>query len=159
QSLARFVRQYRREGISAYSELIHGLPGETYATFKGAFDRLLGAGAHTSLFVYNAVVLHGTEMADPAYRERHGIQTRRLPATLSPVVAAADGVVEHEDVVVATRTMPHDEWRRTYLLTWATLAFHTFGLTQVPAIFLHVYQRLPYGDFYERLLEYGRAHP
>ncbi len=159
ESLGRFVRQYRRENISTYSEMIQGLPGETYETWKQSFNKLLGAGAHTSLFVYNCIVLDGTEMAEPAYRKRHGTQTLRLPTTLAHVVPTPGIVEEREEMVIATRTMPHEDWKRTYMFTWVTLAFHTFGLTQVPAIVLHIYERLAYADFYEELLEYGRRHP
>ena len=159
ESLGRFVRQYRREDISTYSELILGLPGESYDTWKQSFDKLLGAGAHTSLFVFNCIVLDGTEMSEPAYRKRHGTQTLRLPVTLAHVVPTPGIVDELEDVVIATRTMPHDAWKRAYMFSWAVLAFHTFGLTQVPAIVTHIYQRLGYADFYEELLEFARRHP
>jgi radical SAM superfamily enzyme YgiQ (UPF0313 family) len=159
ESFARFMHQYKREGISTYVELILGLPGETYSSFRDGIDRLLVAGAHDSLFLHKCVILPNTEMDTPAYRAEHGIRTVRVPATLTHSSTPAGSVQETEELVIETATMSADDWKASFLLAWAIQTFHVLRLTQVPAIAAYAHERLPFGAFYEALIEFGRRAP
>jgi radical SAM superfamily enzyme YgiQ (UPF0313 family) len=159
ESFAKFMHQYKREDIPTYVELILGLPGETYSSFRDGIDRLLLAGAHDSLFLHKCVILPNTEMDTPAYRTEHGIKTLRVPATLSHSTTPPGSVPEFEELVVETATMPADDWKASYLLAWAIQTFHVLRLTQVPAIVAQVHERGSFGAFYEALIDYGRRRP
>lgn len=156
---AELMRMYRNEGIPTYTEVILGLPGETYQSFVEGINRLIATGQHDSLNIYTCIVLPNAEMGDPAYRELHKVQTVRVPVLLIHSTPAADPITEYNDVVVGTRTMPEEDWRRVYLFSWAIQCFHCLSLTQYLAVFLFTEFGLPYSTFYEKLLEFAEHHP
>jgi 2-(S-pantetheinyl)-carbapenam-3-carboxylate methyltransferase len=158
-SLAGFLKQYRRDGIAAYTEVILGLPGETYQSFKSGLDTLMEAGAHDCVLIYRCTVLPNAEMNDPTYRAAHGIKWKRMPIFLNHTFPGSDPVQEFEDAVVETATMSEDDYRRSLVFAWAQQAFHALHLTQVVAIYARARGGVRYAEFYERLLEFAEARP
>lgn len=159
ESLAGFMHQYQQEGIPSYVELILGMPGETYESFRDGISRLLEAGAHDSLFLHKGIVLPNTEMSEPAYVAEHGLKTLRVPATLTHSAKHSEDVQEYEELIIATHTMPHEEWREAYLFSWAVLTCHILRVAQVPPIYAAVHEGFSYGRFYDALIDYARRHP
>ena len=155
----QLMRQYRSEGIPTYTELILGLPGESYESFAEGLHTLLAAGGHDSLNVYTCTVLPNAEMADPAYRAAHGIRTVRAPILLTHCTPREDPVTEYHEMVVETAAMPRADWRRAYLLSWAVQCFHCLGLTQHLAVWLFTEFGFSYRRFYEALLGFAQRHP
>jgi radical SAM superfamily enzyme YgiQ (UPF0313 family) len=159
ESFSRFMHQYQREGIPTYVELILGMPGETYESFRDGISQLLDSGAHDALFLHKGVVLPNTEMDGADYRSLHGISTLRVPATLSHSSTRPGDVREFEELIVGTKTMPHEKWRASYLFAWATLTCHILRLTQVPALYASAVEGLSFGAFYEKLIDFARRRP
>lgn len=155
----KFMRLYRNEGISTYTELILGLPGETYDSFVAGIDQLIVAGQHDSLHIYTCTVLPNAEMGDPAYIDEHGICTVRVPVLLTHSTPSDDPTTEYGDTVIGTRTMPRKDWERAYLFSWAVQCFHCLSLTQYLSVFLFTEFGLRYRTFYERLLQFARQYP
>lgn len=158
ESFAAAVRQYNEAGIPTYTEMILGLPGETYDTFADGIDQILRAGQHNGLNLYLCAILENAEMNDQAYRRQHGLVTVRSPILQQHSTPKADDIPEWNEIVIGTNMMPPAEWRRTYLFAWAIQAFHTMGLTQDLAIKAHEGQGVSYRAFYERLLEFAQAN-
>lgn len=158
-TLSSFITQYQREDISTYTEVIVGLPGETYETFKSGIETLLEASAHDSLWIYRCTVLPNAPMNEPGHRAEHGIRTVRTPIFLNHTDPGSDPVQEYEETVVETATLSRADYERALLLAWAVQTFHALNLTQVVAIYARVDQGLPVTDFYEALLDFGRRRP
>ena len=57
--------RYTEAGIPTYTELILGLPGETYESFCNGFCALLEAGQHNSMTVYTCQVYCNSPLAQP----------------------------------------------------------------------------------------------
>ena len=153
------MTQYRQENIPTYTELIMGLPGETYDSFADGIDRLLGAGQHEGLNIYLCSVLPNSEMADPSYIEEHGIKSVRIPILHQHSSPQSDGITECNDIVVETHQMSRPDFRRIFLFSWAVQSFHCLGLTQYLAVYLHFQFGLSYRSFYEELLDFAGNHP
>lgn len=156
---AHWMRRYREAGIATYTELILGLPGETYDSFTAGIDTLLEAGQHEHLSIYLLQCLPNSELSDPAYRARHGLQTVRTPLLLQHSTVTTEALQEQEEIVIATNTMPLADWKRTYLFAWAVQTFHCLGLTRCVAMYLHEAYGVAYSRFYEGLVEWARLHP
>lgn len=150
--LGDFVKKYEAAGIPTYTEVILGLPGETVDTFKDGICQLLDAGQHDGLFVYPCLVLPNTELADPKYRVRHGIETKTVKAMLLHGVPDPSVIEEEQEIVIGTSAMPHAQWRDAYDFAWVVQALHSCGLTQHVARVLHS-EGLGYRPFYEDLLD------
>ena len=64
-------RRFTNDGVETYSDLILGLPGETYDSFVRGVDTLISSGQHNRIQFNNLSILPNAEMADPAYRRLH----------------------------------------------------------------------------------------
>jgi radical SAM superfamily enzyme YgiQ (UPF0313 family) len=157
--LQEFVREYRHQDIATNTEVIIGLPGETYGSFVSGIDALLNAGIHDSIYIYRAQVLPNAELNDPSVRERYALRTARTPLILIYATPDEHSVTEYEETIVSTSTMPHEDWKRACLFAWLIQCCHAFNLTQVIAIVLHELADVEYGVFYARLLEFAETHP
>jgi putative methyltransferase len=147
-----WVKRYEAAGIGTYTELILGLPGETYDTFADGIDRVLASGQHHGLYVYLCMALPNSEMSDPAYVAEHGIRTVHGP--LLQQHATPDPTAEEmADIVIGTKTMPEADWLRAFLFSWAVQTFHCLGLTTQMAI-AAVQSGSSYRRFYEGLLDF-----
>ena len=144
------VASYKEAGIPTYTELILPLPGETYDSFCDGVDTLLDAGQHDALNIYPCMILPNSEMAQPGYSELHGIQSVQVPDLGDHTIPAIDAYQETKRLVVATATMPLEDWRRAYVFGLIVQGFHSMGLTQYAAITARVFG-VAYSQFYERL--------
>ncbi len=119
--------RYNAEGIPTYTEIILGMPGETKQSFIKGINEI--AGTPTQLFIYHCTVLPNTEMADPAYIEKHGIKTVRVPLTeIHGQIRRLDFVQEFEDVIIATNTMSKEDWIACAIFSWMTQLEHVFAI-------------------------------
>ena len=50
---SELMELYNNAGVATYTELILGLPGETYESFVDGIDRLLSLGQHNSIYIHN----------------------------------------------------------------------------------------------------------
>ena len=97
------------QGLPTLNELMLGLPAQTAASIRTSIAAAITPFPQDSFFLYPTRVLDNAELAEPAYRARHGIETRRVP-TLPPDPTDEPHVVEDEELVVATRTLPVTAW-------------------------------------------------
>lgn len=158
-SLSKFIRNYQKEGIPTFTELILGLPGETYDSFKKGVNKLLNAGLHNSLIMYLCTLLPNSELNNPAFKKKHKIQTTRAPIFLNHSIPGADPVPEYEQIVTSTKYLSVEDWKRQYVFSWIIQALHVLNLTQVIAIHFKVAEGIGYSDFYEKLLSFAEENP
>ncbi|MEM7530717.1 MAG: radical SAM protein [Chloroflexota bacterium] len=153
--------RYIEEGMATYTELIIGLPGETYSSFKEGLDTLLDNGQHNQITIYNCTVMPNAEMGSVEYQQKYGIKTVEIPIfqAHSAPYEEHDTIPEFEPVVVATQTLPVEEWRRTYHFAWVVQCFHLLGVAQGIAVFLRNFYDINYSSFYEAILAYGKNYP
>lgn len=153
-----FQDRYTKEGIPTYTELILGLPTETYESFKAGIDKILDAGQHQGLFIYMCTGLPNSTMTRPEYIEKHGLEFVTMRAMLSHGTPTPDAPDEWQPTIIATKTMPHEAWKETYLLSWLIQALHTTGLTQWWAK-RERENGVTYTRFYTELLQMASKHP
>ncbi len=154
ESFSGFMDRYREAGISTYTELIMGMPGETYQTSLDGVDTLLNEQPDSiNLYVHACTVLPNSEMGHPDYIYLHGIVTAKMPLLTAHSNPSSD-ITEYNDVIVGTKYMPHEDWLNTYMFYWAIQCFHCLGLTKGISIFFHKYFALKYSSFYEKMLWY-----
>lgn len=161
-SFVTLSRESRRRGLVTYTDLIVGLPGESYDSFLDGLDTLMRLGQHDNVHVYHCTVLVGSEMADPAYREKHGLLTVTTPILERHMRADAirDGdVQEFEEIVVGSNTMPFEDWVRTNVATSIVNVLHYQKLLHQVAIHLHAAHATGYRRLYEHLVRAPLEQP
>jgi radical SAM superfamily enzyme YgiQ (UPF0313 family) len=154
---SHLMERYHTENIQTYTELIMGMPGETYESTKKGIDILFEDYADSiNLNAYVCTMLPNSEMSKPVYVKQNKIKSVRMPLLLghSTPDLEKDSIVEYEDVIVETSSMSNTIWQHTHLFYWMLQAFHCLGLTQYIAILFRKHFGIKYSDFYEKLIEY-----
>ena len=152
----RFLLQkYAQTDIVTYSELILGLPGETAESFIDGIEQLLEYGQHSSMMIHLCECLPLSPMGDPAYIEKYGIKTVRIPLNQPHAnINDPQDIPEFSRIVVGTYSMDENDWMRVTLFGMCVLCFHHLGLLQLPALYLYFEKGVKYVDFYSALLAY-----
>ena len=146
--------RYTEAGIPTYTELILGLPGETYDSFCHGLCGLLEAGQHNSMTVYTCQVYCNSPLAQPEYSKQFGIRWERQKLHGIHYPANFNGVQEYYDVVVETKDMSKADWVRANMFSVCLQSCHHLGLLRCFAIYCRYELGISYYDFYNRLLAY-----
>ncbi len=132
-------KRFTRDRVATYSDLILGLPGETYESFANGIARVIEGGQHNRIQFNNLSILPNAEMGDPAYQARYGmvlIETKIINVHGS-LEEDIDGIAEMQQMVVATAALPPADWRRARVLAWITALLHFDKLVQIPLVVAH----------------------
>lgn len=146
--------KYAEEKIPTYTELILGLPGETYDSFCNGLCRLLENGQHNSMTVYTCQVYCNAPIASKEMVEKYKIRWERQPLHGIHYPANFNGVQEYYDVVVETKDMSKPMWVKANMFSVCLQSFHHLGLLRCFAIYARHELGISYYDFYNRLLDY-----
>jgi radical SAM superfamily enzyme YgiQ (UPF0313 family) len=153
------ARRFTRDRVETYSDLILGLPGETYESFCNGVNTLIEAGQHNRIQFNNLSILPNAEMGNPDYIRQFGMVTVR-----SEIInihgsreELDDDVPEFQDLVVATASMPPADWRRTRSFAWMTAFLHFDKLFQMPLIVTHELTGIPYRAMIDAFVEADAA--
>ena len=144
-------RRFTKDKVETYSDLILGLPGETYESFVRGVDQLMENGQHNRIQFNNLSILPNAEMGDPAYQKKYGMVTveSKIINIHGERVELDDDVPEVQDLVVATAATPLTDWRRTRTFCWMTALLHFDKLFQIPLILAHGISGISYRDMIE----------
>jgi radical SAM superfamily enzyme YgiQ (UPF0313 family) len=148
-------RRFTRDKVETYSDLILGLPGETFESFAEGVNTLIETGQHNRIQFNNLSILPNAEMADPEYRRRFGMITieSEIINIHGSREALEDDVAETQELVVATAAMPRDQWRKTRVFCWTAAFLHFDKILQMPLIVVHELSGLPYRAMIEAFME------
>lgn len=154
ETFSTLMRRYREAGIPTYTDLIIGMPGETYTSTKSGVDALIDAQDNVNIYVNICSMLPNSEMSNLDYIRQYKIKPVRMPILLAHSTPEPESLCEYQDVVVETASMSNDDWQRIYLFYWAVQTFHCLGLLRYIAIAFRKQFGIRYSDFYEKLLKY-----
>ena len=107
------LKMYNRANMITYSELILGLPGETYESFCEGIGKLLEAGQHTLIHVFNCELLPNSVMGRPDYMKKYGIEVAVTPIIIGHCNAGDINMTEYSNIIVQTNTMSREMWIRS----------------------------------------------
>lgn len=149
-------RRFRREGVATYTDVIIGLPGETYTSFSQGMVRLMEHGQYRTLQLHTALLLPNAELSQPAVRAQYGIQSVWVPsvAVRSPAAEPPDGLYEMAEIVVGTAAMPPEDWVKTRAFAWlAGALFYDSKLLKAAFMALHHLYGIDYLPLFEAFLD------
>jgi radical SAM superfamily enzyme YgiQ (UPF0313 family) len=148
--------RFTKGGVETMSDLILGLPEETYDSFVRGVSSLIEGGQHNRIQFQNLSILPNAEMGDPAYQERYGMEmvTSRI-VNIHGSKAQDDEVPEIQQLVIATKAMPRADWVRTRAFAWWVSLLHFDKVLQEPLVLCHEFTRLPYHILIELFSEEG----
>lgn len=111
----------KENNLRTTSEVILGLPGESYESHLCTLKQLVSAGMDY-VRPYTLMLIYGSELSTPIQREKWGFKTkfRVLPKDFT-ILSNGKKVMEIEEVVIATNTLKFEEY-----VELRTLAFIMF---------------------------------
>src|SRR3989338_2220 len=132
-------RRFTRDRVETYTDMILGLPGETYKSFCQGIDTLIENGQHNRIQFNNLSILPNAPMADPQYIETHGIET------VQTKIINMHGVIENfdeeademQELVVATKTCPREDWVKMRASGLMVNFMYFNKILQIPLLLLH----------------------
>jgi len=147
-------RRFTKDKVETYSDLILGLPGETYESFVKGVDQLMENGQHNRIQFNNLSILPNAEMGDPAYQAKYGMVTveSKIINIHGERIELDDDVPEVQDLVIATAATPLADWRRTRIFCWMTALLHFDKLFQIPLVLAHGVSGMSYRDMIEAFM-------
>ena len=152
--------KYKTEGIPTFTDIILGLPGETYESFCRGLCRLLEAGQHSTIFIYACNLLTNSILWRERDNKRFQIKTVDIPFYQAHCNFINDEeITEYSKEIIGTSTMSTDEFNRAKFFGHILQCFHCFGLLQSFAIYLFYEHNVPYYDFYSGLDTWLLGHP
>jgi tRNA A37 methylthiotransferase MiaB len=147
--------RYSRDRIETFSDIIIGLPGESYQSFTRGIDQIIEGGQHNRIQFINLSILPNAPMARPAYRDAHGlvsVETRIMNIHGAPA-DALDSVFETQELVVGSAAMPVEDWCRTRAFSWMASLVYFDKLLQIPIMLLRALGEIGYVRQIEAFLD------
>lgn len=153
------LTEYNKKNMKTYSELILGLPGETYESFIEGIGKLFEIGQHFVFEVYGCILLPNAVMGQEEYIEKHGIKTVRSEIVRPHFNSEAFSVPEYNNIIVETNTMSREMWIKSTAFYYMVKALHGNGFLRAFAIYLFYEMNISYERFYNGALDFFEKNP
>lgn len=144
-------RRFTRDKVETYTDLILGLPGETYETFVEGVSEVISEGQHNRIQFNDLSILPNAEMGDPEYQKKYGMEI--VETNIINIHGALEDseneIQEKQQLVVATSTLPREDWVRVRAFGWWSAFLHFDKLMQIPFILIHELAGISYRDLIE----------
>lgn len=145
---------FTKNHIPTFTDLIIGLPGESYESFTTGVSEIIAGGQHNRIQFINLTVLENTLIADPAYQQRHGLKI--VEGEFAPHHSSLNEgseIKERHSLVIGTGTMPEEDWVKARVFSWMVSLLHFDKLLQLPFVILNEVGRVPYKKIFEIFLQ------
>lgn len=154
KTYAELQRLFTKSNIPTFTDLIIGLPGETYESFTRGVSEIIESGQHNRIQFINLTILENTLMAKPEFQREHGFtitETELIPHHSS--LDTIENMIETQHLVTATQSMSGRDWIKARVFSWMASLLHFDKLLQVPFIVLHEVYGISYKDLIETLMK------
>ena len=146
-------KRFTKEGIMTFSDIILGLPLETYETFTQGVSTLIENGQHNRIQFNNLSILPNTPMIDD--KEKYDLQIVEsdmvnIHGSLGEWV---DNIYERQQLVVGTSTMPKEDWVKARNFGYMISFLHFDKVLQVPNILLNTQYGISYKDIADAFID------
>ena len=154
------IRKYNELNIATFSELILGLPGETYESFCKGVSTLIENGQHYAINIYPCELLPNSQMGQKEYKEKFGIKSTRIPFKLihSNDIQDDKQITEYSEYITSTDSMSVTDWTRALTFSYYIQGLHNLGLLRAVAMYCCNENKISYAEFYNLLLWYSDSH-
>lgn len=161
RSFQELQARFAKDGIPTYSDMILGLPEETYTSLIEGIGEIISNGQHNRIQFNNLSILPNAEMGDPQYQKRYGMKTvvSQIINIHGTLEEQEEGEIqEYQDLVIATSAMPEPEWLKTRALCWMVGLVHFDKVLQIPLVILNKVASIGYPELFEALMAPQPSH-
>jgi len=147
-------KRFTNDGITTYTEFILALPGDTYESFTEGVSNVIQSGQHNRIQFNNLSILPNAEMASPLSLSSDQIKTVECPIVNihgSLEEFPSDGIIESQKLVISTKSLPFEEWKKTRVFSSFAELFYFNKLIQIPLMVLNAIENISF----KRLIEHS----
>lgn len=142
----------KKRNFNTYTELILGLPLETYSTFKDGLRFVLVKNLNYHFNIYPCILIPGTEMSDKNYINKYKIKSKRCELFLDKTKTKDYGFKEYQDIIVGTSTMDVSDWQKSYVFGFFVKSLYGFRLVYFIFNYLRDVFNLDLIDLFEYII-------
>jgi len=154
-SYQELQRRFTKDNIETYTDLILGLPGETYESYVEGIDKIIQNGQHNRIQFNNLSILPNAEMADPEYVAKFELQT--VESDIINMHGALNDleyeIPEKQKLVVSTKSMPKEKWVMARTISWMVNFLYFNKIFQIPILLASKLTSVSYKVIFEAFVE------
>jgi radical SAM superfamily enzyme YgiQ (UPF0313 family) len=156
----KLQQKFGKENIETFTDIILGLPCETYETFVNGVSYVIENGQHNRIQFNNLSILVNSEMDEPEYRRKYGLTTVETKLiNIHGSLSDVDEIYETQRLVVGNNSMPKSDWVKARVFGWMTSLLHFDKLLQIPFIILHKKYSISFPELIEIFIEVDKTLP
>ncbi len=148
-SYRNLIMLFANAKIPTFTDLIIGLPNETYDSLTTGISQLIEWGQHNRIQFINLTVLPNTAMNDRSYIERYGLVLQETKLISHHTRRDEVAIDEYQKLVVGTSTMPMTDWVKARVFCWTVSLLHFNKLLQIVFITLNRIYHVGYRELIE----------
>jgi tRNA A37 methylthiotransferase MiaB len=131
------LETFAKAGIPTTTDIILGLPEESYESFTSGVSTVIEWGQHNRSLLLNVSMVPDAEMSHPDQRRQYEIETVSTPLINPHGRMTQEEFPETQELIIGTRTMPREEWVRARAFAYMTSLLHFDKLLQIPLVLCH----------------------
>lgn len=136
-------REVNKIGLRPTIELILGLPGETKETWKDSYCKILSLDASIGgTQSHLLTILENAELNNTMQKKMHGIEVVHVSRTIAGIIPSDNDILEREEIVCATNTMPFNDLVESFMFTYITAMFYDTGWARIIIDYLKKHSNL-----------------
>jgi tRNA A37 methylthiotransferase MiaB len=160
ETYSELLTLFNGAGIPAFSDLIIGLPEESYVSYTWGVEQVVRQGQHNRIQFINLTVLENTAMADACYIDRYGLHmVDSMIVSHHSSLTGQSSIKESQHLVIGTAAMPPRDWARARVFSWFMALFYFDRLLQIPMIILDRLAGVGVREVAEHFLNHGDTLP
>jgi radical SAM superfamily enzyme YgiQ (UPF0313 family) len=136
-------------GVDAFTDIILGLPEETYDSYVNGISEIIENGQHNRITFSDLNILPNAEMGRIEYQEKYSFDIMEKKLVNRHGSLSVEEVFENELVVTSTNTLTREDWIKAKVFAWVISLLHFNKLLQIPFVILNKF----YGISFRKLAE------
>lgn len=126
-----------KEKIPTYTDIILGLPDETYDSFLDGISSIIEGGQHSAIQFFNLTILPNAEMGSKAYQEKYGlVSIQQSIIKMHDPYPFEEECPEFITTVIATASMPGESWILSKCYSWLIELLNFDYILKIPLVVL-----------------------
>jgi putative methyltransferase len=156
ETLEYYFKQYKKEDIPTYSELIWPLPNETYTSLKNGIQYLVDLGQKDFLMIHPLVLTPNAPMGQESYRKKWQLKTKTVPLDTFylKIENSETYVVEYTEAVCATNTADYETVIKGMIFGYLFITMYYYGWAYAIMEYFSKHFKIKHIDFIEHMLDY-----
>ena len=140
----------KNSGLDTSSEVILGLPGETFETHLQTLRTLLGVNVD-NIVVFSCMLLKGSQMDTPEQRKKWDLKTKfRILINDFAKLSNGKKVIEIEEIVIGSNTMTFEDYLNLREIDLAIYATNTVSVFKPILKFIREHE-IDMGELFQRI--------